>query len=274
MRLVSLSIFPYLRTLVPLGTAMKFSVVIPSFNQPNYIEYTLKNLLELKARATEQGHQVEILLFDSESPDPMPQILEKFRSYLDVLQVQKDKGQYDAINKGIQLLSGAYWTWLNTDDTLDVEGILKVFDFLSANPSIDYTYGSIDYINETGDVFRSFHTYPISMSLLVTRTPGVFQQGSFFRTEFTRKIGLLRPYNCCFDYEYVLRCLQHQAKMHVFDFKVANFRQHHVSKTGSLTPTFIKEQLQISKEYGRKSWHFLTGFSHLRLIKHQLFPRR
>jgi len=253
---------------------MKFSVIIPSFNQPAFIEFTLESVLALKNKAELEGFELELLLFDSESPEPMPSIIEKYRSVLNWLEVKKDKGQYDAINKGIEKATGDYWTWLNTDDTLDVDGILKVFNYLKVHPDTDYCYGAIDYIDEAGNVFRSFPTYTINFKELVTRTPGVFQQGSFFRKGFTNRIGLLKPYNCCFDYEYVLRCLQNNAKMKVFDFKVANFRQHHVSKTGSLTPVFIREQLAISKDYGRKSWHFLTGFSLLRLIKHQLFPRR
>ncbi len=253
---------------------MKFSVIIPSFNQPAFIEFTLRNVLALKNKAEAEGFELELLLFDSESPEPMPSIIEKYRSVLNWVEVKKDKGQYDAINKGIEKATGDYWTWLNTDDTLDLEGILKVFNYLKAHPDTDYCYGAIDYIDEAGNVFRSFPTYAINFKELVTRTPGVFQQGSFFRKAFTDRIGLLKPYNCCFDYEYVLRCLQNNAKMKVFDFKVANFRQHHVSKTGSLTPIFIREQLAISKEYGRKSWHFLSGFSHLRLVKHKLFPRQ
>lgn len=253
---------------------MKFSVIIPSYNQPAFIEETLKNVQELKGRAGAEGFEVETLLFDSESPAPMPALIDLYRNGLTYVEVKKDKGQYDAINKGIQKATGTYWTWLNTDDTLDVEGVLKVFRYLQAHPDTDYCYGAIDYIDETGRVFRSFPAYTINFNELVTRTPGVFQQGSFFRKAFTDNLGLLKPYNCCFDYEYVLRCLKNNAKMKVFDFKVANFRQHQVSKTGSLTPVFIREQLAISRDYGRKSWHFLSGFSQLRLVKHKLFPRK
>ena len=269
-----LKFFDYFRSLVPRGTNMKFSVIIPSYNQPSFIEFTLKNVLDLKDRAEAEGFAVELLLFDSESPDPMPAIIEKYRNAFTYVEVRKDKGQYDAINKGIVRATGDYWTWLNTDDTLDIEGMLKVFHYLHSHPETDYCYGAIDYIDEAGRVFRSFPTYTIQWKQLVTRTPGVFQQGSFFRKAFTDKIGLLRPYNCCFDYEYVLRCLSNNAIMKVFTFKVANFRQHQVSKTGSLTPVFIREQLAISKEYGRQPWHFLSSFSKLRLVKHKLFPRK
>ncbi|MCE3228425.1 MAG: hypothetical protein K0S32_2976 [Bacteroidetes bacterium] len=252
---------------------MKFSIIIPSYNQHLYIEETIKNALEIKHLAGSKGHQVEILLFDSKSNEQVQTIISRYQNELDHVEVEKDKGQYDAINKGILRSTGDYWTWLNTDDTLDTEGVLKLMEIVKNRPQIDYIYGAIDYIDENGKYMRSFPAYKIDKETLVKKVPGIFQQGSFFKKSFTDKIGLLKTFNCCFDYEYVLRCLFNDATMYVCDFKVANFRQHNISKTGSLTPVFIKEQLVISKEYGRKPWNFLSWFSKLRLIKHKLFPR-
>ena len=252
---------------------MRFSIIIPSFNQFAYIEETLINAIELKEMAKTVNAEVEVLLFDSESNEETQTIINKYRVKLDYVEVKKDNGQYHAINKGIEKCTGDFWTWLNTDDTLDKEGFLKLISFLKQHPETDYVYGSIDYIDEKSKVIRTFPSRNVDMKTLVTKVPGIFQQGSFFRKEFTNKIGILKEYNCCFDYEYVLRCLNNGAKMQVCEFKVANFRQHTISKTGSLTPMFIREQLTISKIYGRQFWHFLTWFSYLRLVKHKLFPR-
>lgn len=252
---------------------MKLSIIIPSYNQHLYIEETLKNVIEIKRLASLKGIDVEVLLFDSNSNEMVQSVIAKYKSFLDYIEIEKDKGQYDAINKGIQKSTGDYWSWLNTDDTLDLAGFMKTAEILQQLPQIDYIYGAIDYIDEKSNFIRAFPAYKIDMNTLVKKTPGIFQQGSFFKKSFTNKIGLLKNFNCCFDYEYVLRCLSNNANMYVCDFKVANFRQHNVSKTGSLTPVFIKEQLIISKNYGRKAWHYLSWFSKLRLVKHKLFPR-
>lgn len=252
---------------------MKFSIIIPSYNQPAFIEETFKNVIALKKLAKTNDIDVEILLFDSESGSDVQQIIEKYRSELDYVEIKKDKGQYDAINKGIEKSTGDFWTWLNTDDTLDAEGFLKIVRLVKFDPTLDYLYGGIEHIDENGNKIKYFPAYYFDIDLLIKHTPGIFQQGSFFRKTFTDKIGLLRNFNCCFDYEYVLRTLKNHGKVYFCDFKVANFRQHTISKTASLTPMFIREQLIISKEYGRKWFHFLSWFSQLRLIKHKLFPR-
>ncbi|MBP6427947.1 MAG: hypothetical protein KA430_10200, partial [Bacteroidia bacterium] len=64
------------------------------------------------------------------------------------------------------------------------------------------------------------------------------------------------------------------AKIYVCDFPVARFRYYSDSKTGSMIPVFIREQLLISKDFGRKPYSKLTWFSNLRLLKHRLFPRQ
>lgn len=253
---------------------MKLSIIIPSYNQHLYIEETLKNVTEIKQLAVAKSIEVEILLFDSNSNSMVQDVIAKYRSKLDIVEIKKDKGQYDAINKGILKSTGKYWTWLNTDDTLDIEGFFKLAEILKQQPAIEYIYGGVDYIDENSTFLKSYPAYPISKKRLTTKVPGIFQQGSFFKKEMSDKVGLLKDFNCCFDYEYVLRFLNDNAKVFVCDFKVGNFRLHSVSKTGSLTPIFIKEQLVISEQYGRKPWHFLTWFSHLRLIKHALFPRK
>lgn len=253
---------------------LTFSIIVPSFNQPDYIEYTCLNLIELKSRAAAKGINVELLLFDSCSNEATQSIIKKYATLFNVLVIEKDKGQYDAINNGITKCKGDYWTWLNTDDLLDIDGFLKLAEIVQKDTTIDYIYGDVTYINEKGESTKVYHAYDLSLDKLVTIDPAIFQPGSFFKKAFTDKIGLLASYSCCFDYEYILRLFKNKAKVYKCDFPVSKFRYYSNSKTGSNTVQFIKEQLVISEQYGRKWFHYLTAFSKLRLLKHFLFPRK
>ncbi len=253
---------------------MKLSIIVPSYNQVEFITYTLKNLAEIKKKATVVGIFIEILVFDSESNERVQQIIRDYQQEIDFVEIKKDKGQYDAINKGILKCTGDYWTWLNTDDLLDIDGFFKIVDVLTANSSIDYIYGGVTYINEKGETLKTVDTWKLSLDQLVTEEPAIFQPGSFFKKSFTDKIGLLKSYQCCFDYEFILRCIKNNAIVYQCDFSVSQFRYYKTSKTGSITPIFIKEQLLISHDYGRKWHHYLTLFSKLRLLKHLLFPKK
>ena len=253
---------------------MKLSIIVPSFNQELFIADTLKNLVEIKQKAIEKGIGFEILIFDSESNKKVQDIITEFKGFIDFIEIKKDLGQYDAINKGIKKCTGDYWTWLNTDDLLDIDGFFKLVYVLKLNPNIDYIYGGITYINERGESLKTVNSWELSLDQLVTREPSVFQPGSFFKKTFTDKIGLLKSYQCCFDYEFILRCIKNNAIVYQCDFSVSQFRYYKTSKTGSITPIFIKEQLLISHDYGRKWHHYLTLFSKLRLLKHLLFPKK
>jgi glycosyltransferase involved in cell wall biosynthesis len=253
---------------------MKLSIIVPSYNQVEFIAYTLKNLAEIKKKATVVGIFIEILVFDSESNERVQQIIRDYQQEIDFVEIKKDKGQYDAINKGILKCTGDYWTWLNTDDLLDIDGFFKIVDVLTANSSIDYIYGGVTYINEKGETLKTVDTWKLSLDQLVTEEPAIFQPGSFFKKSFTDKIGLLKSYQCCFDYEYILRCFKYNANVYQCNYAVSHFRYYKTSKTGSITSIFIKEQLLISHDYGRKWHHYLTLFSKLRLLKHLLFPKK
>jgi len=253
---------------------MKFSIIIPSYNQDKYIAQTFENLKELKERVRSGNISIEILLFDSCSNDKVQDIIEEYKDVIDYIEIKKDAGQFDAINKGIEIANGDYWTWLNTDDLIEIEGFVKLAGILEADGTIDYIYGGVKYINEKGEFMKDILAKQLSLNHLVNKDPGIYQPGSFFKKTFTDKIGILKKYNCCFDYEYVLRLLSNDGKVYVCDFIVSRFRLHSTSKTGSIVPVFVKEQLEISKKYERKFLSKHTLIAHLRLLKHQFFRKK
>lgn len=253
---------------------MTFSIIIPSYNQASHIRQTLTNVAALKKAASEHNIKIEVLLFDNESNAVVQQIITEFSLQIDVLEIKKDKGQYDAINKGIAQCKGDYWTWLNTDDYIDIAGFFNLVDVLKSKPEIDYIYGSVKYMDDNGKFLFTNTAKLLTLNSLVNTNPGIYQPGSFFKSSFTKKIGPVSNYRCCFDYEYVLRCFRNHANIYCCDFPVCSFRYYADSKTGSMIPIFIKEQLQISADYGRQTFSYFTIFLNLRLLKHKLFPKK
>ncbi|MBK6835110.1 MAG: glycosyltransferase [Bacteroidetes bacterium] len=68
---------------------MKFSVIIPSYNQDKYIGATLNNLRQLKELAKQLQVEIEVLLFDSESNEGVQKEIEKYRDVIDLLEVKR-----------------------------------------------------------------------------------------------------------------------------------------------------------------------------------------
>lgn len=247
-----------------------FSIIIPSYNQERFIRETLENVIEVKALAGKKNIPIQLILVDNCSGKNTAAIIESFRSSIDVILIEPDKGQYDAINKGLKLVTGEYWTWLNTDDLLDVDGFFQLSDYLNQQPETDYVYGDLTYIDEQSKRIRQHKSAAISLKRLLNNDASISQPGSFFKTRFTQKIGELNPYHFAFDYEYLLRILKNKATTKKLDANVSFFRYYTNSKSGSQDYRFLSEQLKINKLYGGSAFSKLSILLRLRILKRKL----
>src|ERR1035437_452653 len=237
---------------------MKISIIVPSYNQPDFIEYTFKNLAALKEELYKVDVGLEVLLFDSCSIEEVQRIIKKYRKLFDYIEIKKDKGQYEAINKGILKLTGDYWTWLNTDDLININGCIKTINILKKNPDVDYIYGNTLIIDDKGNCIKEYIVNRLTFNSLLNKSSTIVQPGSFFKTGFTKTIGLLKAYDCCFDYEYVLRLLNNNCKTYRINEIVSHFRYYSTSKSGAIELKFVNELLMISKYYKRSFISNLT----------------
>ena len=78
---------------------MKVTIITPSYNQGKYLERTILSVLEQKI------DNLEYLVMDGGSTDNSVEILKKYEEFL-TWKSERDKGQTDAVNKGLRLASG------------------------------------------------------------------------------------------------------------------------------------------------------------------------
>ncbi|HYY56588.1 MAG TPA: glycosyltransferase family 2 protein, partial [Pyrinomonadaceae bacterium] len=88
----------------------RISVVTPSYNQGRYLEETVKSVLD-------QGYpDLEYIIIDGGSSDTTLEVIKRYEPHLTYWTSEKDRGQSDAINKGLRRATGEIVTWLNSDD--------------------------------------------------------------------------------------------------------------------------------------------------------------
>ena len=88
----------------------RISIVTPSYNQGQFIEETIRSVLQ-------QGYpNLEYIIIDGGSTDNSVEIIKKYEEYLTYWVSEPDDGQYDAINKGFSRATGEIMAWLNSDD--------------------------------------------------------------------------------------------------------------------------------------------------------------
>ena len=72
---------------------MKVVILIPTYNEKENITNTIENLEKELERA--KGHQVDILIFDSQSPDGTAKIVNKLTEKYDNLHLVEEKEKSD-----------------------------------------------------------------------------------------------------------------------------------------------------------------------------------
>ncbi|TCD28977.1 glycosyltransferase [Pedobacter psychrodurus] len=123
---------------------MKISLITVVYNAEAFLQECFDSVM------AQTYPDVEYLLIDGGSTDKTLNIIQENRSAIDYFISEKDKGLYDAINKGIQRATGEVIGILNADDLFAHTDVLaSVAKTFIDQPKIDGLYGDLNYIHPT-----------------------------------------------------------------------------------------------------------------------------
>ena len=123
---------------------MKISIVIPTYNQAGYLEETLRSVLDQKYP------ELELIVCDGASTDGTRDVLDRYSPQLAWWCSEKDRGQTDAINKGLRRITGEVWSYLNSDDLLATGSLARVAQAF-ADPDVVWVGGVSTMFDEKGE---------------------------------------------------------------------------------------------------------------------------
>jgi glycosyltransferase involved in cell wall biosynthesis len=175
---------------------------------------------------------------DGGSTDNTLEILKKHGKKLKWVS-KKDKGQSDAINKGLKMATGDIVAWLNSDDYYLPGTLLKVAQYFEAHREAKWLIGDYEIIDEKG---KPIHGFVIGYKRLLRRFSSfgmlsfanyIIQPSTFWKREVHEEVGYLNEeYHYCMDYDFWLRIMK-KYPLHLLPVPLSAFRIHGASKGGS-----------------------------------------
>jgi glycosyltransferase involved in cell wall biosynthesis len=217
---------------------MKVSIVTPSFNQAQYLEQTIRSVLE-------QGYApLEYFVIDGGSGDGSREIIQKYAGQLSGWVSEKDKGQADAINKGLKQAGGEIVAWLNSDDYYLPGAIASAVETFRQHPEAGLVYGNVLSVDAQSQPFnlQTFQPYHLDdlMSFRIISQPAVFM-----RRAVLEQAGLLdESYHMLLDHHLWLR-MARLAPMVYVPKTLAAARYHAEAKNLARTAEFGQEAFRI-----------------------------
>ncbi|WP_170095663.1 glycosyltransferase family 2 protein [Haloarcula argentinensis] len=132
------------------------TVVTPSYEQADYLGDNLQSVMN------QSGMPVEHIVIDGGSTDETVEILESYEDQYNLKWISEpDNGQSEAINKGIEMATGEWIYWVNSDDYLLDGAISRFAEHITAHPSSDVIYGDFFFVDADGnEVGRKYNTNP------------------------------------------------------------------------------------------------------------------
>lgn len=218
------------------------SVIIPSFNQGQFIERTLLSIFK-----QEYGGKVQIIVSDGGSTDNTVEILKKYDKRI-IWWSEKDTGYAEAVNKGFKQATGGICAIQSSDDYYLKDAFLSIIESFRTHPGASLICGREALQNSDGNVFGGY----ILPEVITPRSfimdypfPGIFQHTTFFRSEYFEKSkGLRRKFDMCADADLFYRLL-HFANGYFLDKYVAVYQRHAAQRTQTQTLKFESQLLDM-----------------------------
>jgi glycosyltransferase involved in cell wall biosynthesis len=224
------------------------SIITSSFNQGYFIEETINSVL------SQSYDRIQYIVVDSCSTDATAEVLDRYKSRIDILLVEKDRGSADGLNKGFAMAEGDYLAFINSDDCYKTNAIDVLVEQILCSEA-DCVYSDVEFIDHNSKVITPYSlpkAYAVKLKPidLFARSAIIPQQGSLWsRRIWDYGIHFNANNKTCWDFEYFSEALAAGFKFSPVYDCLASFRMHSQSITGE---SIFNEKTTLSRLHGQR----------------------
>jgi len=217
----------------------RITVVTPSFNQGQFLEETIRSVVE------QDYPNLEYMVVDGGSTDNSLEIIRKYEKRLAYWTSGPDRGQADAINKGWKRATGEILAYINSDDTFAPGALRLVAEIFARAPALGLIYSRCRVIDERSAVIRERSVRSASLAEILCWSPSIPQPTMFVRRAAVEAVGFLNAdLHYTMDYDLAIR-VGLKYRMHFIPQVLANMRDHPAAKTAIAPLKHVEEGIVV-----------------------------
>ena len=218
------------------------SIITVVLNNDTHLQKTLNSIFKQKYK------NYELIVIDGGSTDGTLDIIKKNKKKINKWISEKDKGIYDAFNKGMKLANGDYIGFVNSDDILLPDALKILVKYIAGYPEADFFFGAV---KKHWGVLHGYRPWKIKFSWGFYSSHST---GFFIKLRSAKKVGKYNlKYKFSSDYDYFYRMIVKKKMKGVGTKKneiFGIFRRGGFSSTISFKDHF-KEEIKIRRDNGQ-----------------------
>lgn len=227
------------------------SIVTVVYNGAATLERTMQSVF------SQRYPNIEYIVVDGGSSDGTLDLLRKYEDRLDLWVSERDKGIYDAMNKGVAHCTGEWVALINADDWYEPDSVARVVEAAKRRPEINIVHGDIwiHYPNGHKKLKRAKRNgFLLKYWEMVLNHPSFFVRRSYYKG---------RPFDATLrvsgDHKWTLAAWMHKKEQFLYlPEPLANFTAGGASMTIPLKRV-LSEGQRVSHDLGLGAFGTFVG---------------
>lgn len=232
------------------------TVITVVYNGEKYLEQTIQSVIN------QTYPNVEYIIIDGGSTDGTIDLIKKYEDYIDYWVSEKDKGIYDAMNKGIEVVLGQWLGIIGSDDWYELDAI-ENFAFLGIAKIKDISifYGNTKIF--ANDIPTVYHIESENPKIILKRM--ISHPSSIVKFAIIKNIGFFNiSFKIAGDYDLFIRIYINNLYFKKIPKLISNFRSYGTSS--NIYQDFL-ENFKIYKMYKNKLSPYFLPFHIINFVR-------